>query len=601
MSKSKNTPIKYTSREYNSIRDDLIQHAKRYYPDTWKDFSKGTINSLLVDVVAYVGDVLSYYLDYQVNESFLDTAIEFDNIRKHARALGYKYAGSPSSYGVLSFYVLIPANSNGTAPDRSYLPVVAQGTSFLSNNGSPFFLTEDVRFDNSNNEFVAARQNPVNGATTYFAVKAFGQVSSGKFQRGEINLANSSYQKFRRIRIGPSNISEVYSVVDSDGNKYYEVDNLAQEVVFLETTNPTAATDGVRSIIKPFVASRRFTVEQDDTGTYLQFGFGSDEEITTDSGLAEPSRLVVNMHGRRSISDMTFDPSKLIGTNKLGIAPSRTILTITTRTNDFGSTNAATGDITQITNQYVEFEDIETLTTAKVQTIIGSLEVINESPIVGSAEKMTNEELKQRAKSHYSSQKRAVTKQDYISLLHSMPKKFGAFKRIDVIADPSHTNNRIAIYVISEAASGKLATSGSRIKSNAKIWLMQYKSLNDAIDIYDAKVLNFGIDFKVVLDQRFSNLDVIGKCIDRLKKYFADQLYIGEPIYITRLYSILGKVQGVADVKKVDVYQKSGGSYSSIINDFDEVLSRDGTYIKTPKNVIMELKYPDVDIKGTIV
>ena len=601
MSKSKNTPIKYTSREYNSIRNDLIEHAKRYYPDTWKDFSKGTINSLLVDIVAYVGDVLSYYLDYQVNESFLDTAIEFDNIRKHARGLGYKYAGSPASYGVMSFYCLVPSNGNNTAPDPSYLPVISQGTSFISDNGSPFFLTEDVRMDDPNNEFVSARQDPSTGATTYFAVKGFGQISSGKFQRGVIDLSNSGFQKFRRIRIGASNITEVFSVVDSDGNEYYEVENLSQEVVFLETTNPTAASDGVRSIIKPFIASRRFVVEQDDTGTYLQFGFGSDEDVTTISGLVEPSKVAINMHGRRAVSDLSFDPSKLLGTNKLGIAPSQTTLTIVTTTNDFGSTNAGTGTITQIGNRLIEFENIETLSTPKVQTIISSLEVINEEPIVGSVEQMTNEELKQRAKCYYSAQNRAVTKQDYISLLHSMPKKFGSFKRIDVIGDPSQTNNRIAIYVVSEGPDGKLATSGSRIKSNAKIWLMQYKSLNDAIDMYDAKISNFGIDFKVVLDERFSSFDVLGKCTDRLKEHFADQLYIGEPIYITKLYSILGKTEGVADVKKVNVYQKFGGSYSSTLIDFDEALSRDGTYIKTPKNVIMELKFPDSDIKGTIV
>ena len=384
-------------------------------------------------------------------------------------------------------------------------------------------------------------------------------------------------------------------MVDADGNKYYEVDNLAQEVIFLETTNPTAASDGIRSIIKPFIASRRFVVEQDDTGTYLQFGFGSDEDVTKVSGLAEPSKVVINMHGRRSISDMSFDPSQLLGTNKLGIAPSQTTLTITTRTNDFGSTNTSTGTITTVANRFIEFENMENLATTKMQTVIGSLEVINEEPIVGSAEEMTNEELKQRAKSHYSSQNRAVTKQDYISLMHSMPKKFGSFKRINVIGDPSQTNNRIAIYVVSEGPDGKLTTAGSRVKSNAKIWLMQYKSLNDAIDLFDAKISNFGIDFKVVLDERFSNFDIIGRCVDRLKEHFSNQLYIGEPIYVTRLYGVLGKVQGVADVKKVNVYQKFGGSYSSTVIDFDEARSRDGSYINTPRNVIMELKFPDND------
>ena len=601
MSKSKNTPIKYTSREFNSIKQDLLEHAKRYYPDNWKDFSKGTINSLLFDSVAYIGDVLSYYLDYQVNESFMDTAIEYDNIRKHARALGYKYGGSPSSYGVITLYCLVPANGNGTAPDNSYLPTIGRGTSFVGSSGGTFSLTENVRFDDANNEMVAARVNPVNGATTYFAVKAFGQISSGIFQQVTVDLTDSLFKKFRRIRIGGSDVSDVISVKDSDGNEYYQVENLAQEVIFLETTNPTAASDGVRSIMKPFIATRRFVMEQDDTGTYIQFGFGSEDDPTTLSGLADPSRVVLKMHGKRDIGDTSFDPTQLLGTNKLGIAPSQTTLTVVIKTNDSINANAGVGTITQVGNRIISFDEPTSLSTPKKQTVIDSMEVINEEPIVGSTEQITSQELKQRAKTYYSTQNRAVTKQDYSSLLYMMPKKFGAFKRTSVVSDPSATNRRMALYVISENANGKLETSNSRIKSNAKIWLMQYKSLNDVIDMYDAKIINFGIDFKLTTDDRYAPTQVMGSCIDRIKEYFSDQLYIGEPIYITKLYSVLGKVEGVSDVRKVEVYQKFGGLYSTTRIDFDEALSRDGTYIDTPKNAIMELKFPNADIKGTVV
>ena len=182
-----------------------------------------------------------------------------------------------------------------------------------------------------------------------------------------------------------------------------------------------------------------------------------------------------------------------------------------------------------------------------------------------------------------------------------MPNKFGLIKRVSVVNDPSASNRRLAIYLISEGTDGKLAVANDKIKNNVKNWIMQYKSLNDVIDIYDAKIINFGIDFKVAVDHRFSQFDIIGRCITRIKKYYSNQLYVGEPIYITRLYSILSKVEGVADVKKVNVYQKYGGSYSNININFDEALSRDGTFIKTPKNVIMELKFPNMDIKGSLI
>ncbi len=182
-----------------------------------------------------------------------------------------------------------------------------------------------------------------------------------------------------------------------------------------------------------------------------------------------------------------------------------------------------------------------------------------------------------------------------------MPNKFGVVKRISVVNDPSATNRRLAIYLISEDNNGKLVTANTKIKNNVKNWIMQYKSLNDVIDLFDAKIVNFGIDFKVTLDHRFSRFDIIGRCVTRLKEYFSNQLYIGEPVYITRLYSVLSKVEGVSDVKKVNVYQKFGGNYSSTRINFSEALSKDGTYIQTPQNVIMELKYPDVDIKGNLI
>jgi len=599
MAKLKNTPIKYTNRDFDSIKEDLLNHAKRYYPDDWKDFSKSTINALLIDSVAYVGDVLSYYLDYQANESFIDTALEFNNIRKHARALGYKFSGTANSYGTISLFCLVPANSDGTAPDFNYMPIAKKGMSFVAGNGGVFTLTEDVRFDNDKSEVVAARFNSTTGATTFFAVKVYGQVVSGVFQRITVDLTTSTFKKFRKIRIGGSNISEIISVTDSDGNSYYEVENLAQEVVFQETTNKNASSDGVRSILKPYVAARRYVFEQDDTGTYLQFGFGSDTDEP--DGLVDPAQVAIKMHGQKSISNLAFDPSKLMGTTKLGIAPGATELVVIAKSNTATNVNAGVNTITTIQDPKLEFDNIATLVATKVIQVRSSIEATNEEPILGSTSAITNEELKIRAKTYYSAQNRAVTKQDYESMVYNMPKKFGIIKRAAVVNDPSASNRRMALYLISENADSNLQTCNSKIKSNVKNWVMQYKALNDVIDIFDAKIVNFGVEFRIVVDERFAEFDVVGRCVAKLKEYYSNQLYIGEPIYITRLYSVLGKVDGVADVKKVSVNQKFGGLYSTTRINFDEALSRDGSYINTPQNVIMELKYPNIDIKGTLV
>tara|TARA_R110001592_G_scaffold210249_1_gene461669 strand:+ start:4438 stop:6240 length:1803 start_codon:yes stop_codon:yes gene_type:complete len=599
MSKQKKTPIKYTSRDFDTIRQDLIEHAKRFYPDEWKDFSKSTINSLMIDSVAYVGDVLSFYLDYQANESFLDTAIEFNNVRKHARALGFKYAGAPSTYGIISLFCIVPANTDGTAPDLTYMPILQQGATFSSSNGGNFILTEDVNFGDMSNEIVAARFDNTSGGTTFFAVKAYGQISSGLFSRATVDLTNSSFERFRRVRVGGDDVVEISSVVDSDGNKYYEVDNLSQEVIFEETTNRNATADGVRSILKPYSAARRFVVEQDDTGTYLQFGFGSED--SDDEDLVDPAKVAMQMHGKTYISNFRFDPSKLVGTAKLGLSPSGTKLTILLKTNDSNSANASANSVTKVQLASFKFPAELTLDQSKKNSVISSLEITNEEPIVGATEQITTEELKQRAKGYYTTQSRAVTRQDYESMIYNMPNKFGIVKRVSVVNDPSATNRRMAIYVISEDQNGKLVTATSSLKTNMKNWISQYKAINDIVDIFDAKIVNFELDYKVTLDTRFKAINIVGKCNSALREYFSNQLYIGEPIYITRLYSILGKVEGVADVKTVRVMQKRGADYSSVNINFDDALSADGTYIMTPKNAIMELKYPNRDIKGTLI
>ena len=229
------------------------------------------------------------------------------------------------------------------------------------------------------------------------------------------------------------------------------------------------------------------------------------------------------------------------------------------------------------------------------------MEVTNEEPIIGGDSDMTNEEIKQNAKTYYASQNRAVTKQDYESLVYSMPAKFGKIRRVNVVNDPSSTNRRLAMYVISVNKDGTLVTANERIKLNVKNWITNYKALNDTIDIFDAKIVNFGVDFKITVDPRYSQYDIVGRCVQRIKEEYSNQLYIGEQVSITNLYSVLGKVEGVADVKNVNIIPKTGTNYSPIRFDFNEMRSDDGTFIKAPKNVIMELKFPNSDIRGRIV
>lgn len=599
MAKGKNIPIKYTSRDFDSIKEELVKYAKRYYPNSYNDFTKASFGSMMFDMVAYVGDSLSYYVDYQANESFLDTSVEFANLRKHARSLGFSYSGVPVSYGIASFFVLIPANVDGTAPDTAYIPTLKKGATISSKNGVSFILLEDVDFSNPSNDVIEAKYDETNGGVTFYAIRAYGQVSSGALKLVEIDLTDQEFIKFRKIRVGDDNLSEIVKVIDSEGNEYYEVDYLSQETVLLETTNPTARQDGVRSIMKPYVTPRRFVVEQDNTGTYLQFGFGSEDD-TDDTGIADPSAVAFQLHARNHFTDKSIDPSSLLGTDKLGISPVDTTLKVVFRVNDSTNVNVAANGLSSVINLEMKFLDESSLNSTQISNIKGSLEVTNDEPIVAPSIEITSEEIKVRAKNYYSTQNRAVSKQDYEALIYNMPPKFGAIKRANVISDPMATNRKLAIYVVSENNNGLLEQSNIRVKNNIKTWLSQYMGINDKAEVFDPYIVNFEINFEVSVDNRFSKEEVLNDCFKNIKDNYNNKFYIGEPIYITDIQSLLSKTRGVIDVKSVKIKNIHGGDYSSTTFDFSKVLSKDGSYYMIPKNVILELRFPDKDLKGKV-
>jgi len=215
-------PINYTHRDFSSIRGDLMEVVERFYPDTFRDFSEASFGALMLDAVAYVGDQLSFYLDYNVNETFLDTAFQYNNILRHGRVLGYKNLGRPSTYGQVMLYVLVPASTVALGPDSDYLPILRRGSRFSSQNGLNFVLTSNVDFADPKNLSVVARTDASTGAPTYYAVKAPGNVVSGVFLQEKIKIG--VFERFKKVQIIAPNIAEIISVADSAGNEYFEVD-----------------------------------------------------------------------------------------------------------------------------------------------------------------------------------------------------------------------------------------------------------------------------------------------------------------------------------------------------------------------------------------
>jgi hypothetical protein len=593
--KKKTPAINYTNRDFSSIRGDLTQIAERFYPDTFQDFSEASFGAMMLDAVAYVGDQLSFYLDYNVNESFLDTSYQLDNIIRHGRIMGYKDSGRPSVYGTVALYVLVPASETGLGPEQNYIPVVKRGTRFSSTSGQSFVLTDDVDMSISTNPVVVARTNATSGAPTYYAIKAYGKVVSGFFNTETIEVGD--FERFKTISLSSPNVAEIISVFDSEGNEYFEVENLSQDTVFKTLTNKNYKNDNVPSVMKPLLVNRKFTTNFDSGGVTLQFGSG--DELSGDV-VAEPQSLAVQVFGKTYVTDTSFDPSRIISNKYYGIVPQNTTLTIFYRQTNPVNSNVAAGGINVVSSRIVEFSDITQLNATEVSSVRNSLEVTNETPIAGNVSNPTPAEIKQRIYDTFPTQNRAVTQKDYENLVYRMPANFGSVKRCSVQKDPDSQKRNLNVYVISEDSEGKLEASNMTIKENVKTWLNEYRMINDTVDILDPFIINLGINFVIRPEMNVDKFKVLNDCVDALATEFSTPLFIGEALSKSKIFNILNNVPGVNDTVKAQIINKNSTNYSNVFFSIQENMSPDGNMLVCPKNAIFELKFPEVDIKGKL-
>ena len=589
-------PINYTNRDFNSIKQDLINYAKIYYPNTYKDFNDASFGAMMIDMIAYIGDIMSFYVDFQTNESLMDSAILEDSIYKIAKQLGYKFNTTPVSTGQAAFYVSVPANDAGTGPNADYVPILKAGTLLSSDSGAAYTLADDVDFSDANTEIKVAAVD-ANGTPTSFAYKAYGTIVSGELNEDSIIVG--AFERFLKIKIDDNNISEILSVVDSDGNEYYEVDYLSQNTVFRSIRNLGDDSETVPYVVRNMYVPRRFVVEQNNDGeTYIQFGFGSETEIENKS-FPDPTAATLQLNGRQFFSDTSFDPSQILKTEKLGVVPVNTTLTVKYRKNTSSTVNAAVGAVNSVVNAIVEFRQSDIANSVALQQI-SSFEVDNEEPVVGNIASPSADEVKVRAIDNYAAQNRAVTKQDYLAIIYRMPAKFGAVKRANIAQDTNSSKRNLNLYVTAEDQNGNLTNASNALKENVKIWINQYKMINDSIDILDAGIVNIGINFELIGELEKDFTIVLNDAIDTLKAKYQTKLNLGEPIYISDIYTTLNDVDGVVDTRNVQIVRKFGAGYSTVQYDIDSNTTADGRLVRIPENLIFEIKDLDADIVGEI-
>tara|TARA_R100000152_G_C6774855_1_gene202873 strand:- start:103 stop:1899 length:1797 start_codon:yes stop_codon:yes gene_type:complete len=588
-------PINYTNREFSEIRSDLLEMAERYYPDTFQDFSEASFGAMMLDAVAYVGDQVNFYLDYNINESFLGTSFQYGNVVRHGRTLGYKSTGRASTFGQVTLYVEIPAATSGLGPDIRYIPILKRGTRFTSKNGLSYMLIENVDFNDPSNPVIVFKVNPTTGAPTSYGIRAQGNVVSGKL--GQQTITVGAYERFKKITLRDPNIVEIISIFDAEGNQYYEVEYLAQDMVYKEISNDNFKNDNVPSILKPMLVSRKFVAEYTRNGYTLQFGSGDASETNV---VASPQNVAIDVFGKSYVTDTSFDPSRLSKNLSFGIVPANTTLYVSYRTTNNVNSNAASNSVTSVTRPLVEFEDRTILSNTLIQNVIKSLEVSNEKPITGDVSNPSTSEIKRRIFDTFPTQNRAVTQADYENIAYRMPGKFGSIKRCLVIKDQDSIKRNLNMYVVSEDSFKKLIPTNNTVKQNLKTWLNNYRMVNDTLDILDPYIINLAIDFVVKLKPGHNRDDVQVRAINKITELFRQGFFIGESMFVSDVYAALKDMDEVLDVTSVKIKNKSGGNYSPTVFSVNKNMSPDGTQLLCPANAIFEIKYPSEDVRGKI-
>ena len=614
-----NRNITYTGRDFNSFRNDLINYSRTYFPDTYTDFSPDSTGMLFIEMASYIGDVLSFYLDNQIQETFIQYARQESNLFDLAYMLGYRPKVTTAAAATITLYQQIPSTTDGagaTVPDFTYTLKIPSGFQISSNtNSSIKFITEDV-CDFS----ISSSQDPTD--VSIFSLSAnepyrYLLKKTRKAISATINSTTAAFTsptKFATLNINSSNIIGILDVFDSSGNQWYEVLNLAQDCVFTTQVNasyndPNAVQDDAPNLLGLKQTQRRFT-SRFLSSTTLQLGFGAGTVTDNDENLIpNPNNVGTGLAFSKDKLTAAYSPLNFMFTDTYGIAPSNTILTVRYLTGGGLAANVGSGTLTTFNNSNIVFVNPGLASNAVADEIFNSVAVTNINAADGGKGADTIEILRQNALGNFQSQLRTVTQQDYLIRALSMPANIGTIAKAHVqptkVAEYQlgELPSILDMYVLSYDSTKKLRTASQSLKQNLKTYLSEYRMINDSIKIKDAYVINIACEFDIIVLPNFNNNDVVVKCINSLINYFnIDNWNINQPIMLKDISIILDRVEGVQTVVKVEVKNIAGASmgYSDYSYDLSAATNQ-GVIYPSIDPMIFELKYPQSDIVGRVV
>tara|TARA_R110000772_G_scaffold379_4_gene1339 strand:+ start:256 stop:2154 length:1899 start_codon:yes stop_codon:yes gene_type:complete len=608
--------IEYLNKNFSDYRSQLINYSQTYFPQTYTDFSETSPGMMFMEQAAYVGDVLSFYLDNQIQENFLQYARQTSNLYDLSYMYGYKPKVTGLSSVELSFYQLVPSKTEIIGSDILYVPDfdyalnIGANTISQTQNGVSFTIEDPIDFTVSNsldttNISIAqiSNNNP-----TYYLLKKKRRALSGTIATTTFSFG--SPQEFPTVLIQDENIGGIIDCFDSDGNEWYEVDYLGQELVFdgIKNTNvndPNNYQDGNTTpyLLQTKQVQRRFNSRFLSTNQF-QLQFGSGNPFDTDEDVVpNPMNVGLGLPFERDKLTTAYSPTNFIFTNTYGIAPSNTSLTVRYLKGGGVSSNVASNTITNLNTSLINFQK-QTLNTTTAQTVFDSLQVNNESAASGGNDGDTAEEIRQNTISNLSSQLRNVTADDYLVRALSMPPKYGIIsKAITQKPKANDPNTTLDLYVLSTDINGNLTTASDALKNNLRTYINQYRMIGDTVNIKDAFVVNIGINFEIITLPDYNNSQVLTNCITNLQNFFSiNRWQINQPILLRDISTLLDNIVGVQTINNISISNKAGtqSGYSQYAYDVSGAL-QNGTIFPSIDPMIFEVKYPNTDIIGRVV
>jgi hypothetical protein len=606
--------LTYLNKDFTEFRNSLINYSRTYFPTTYNDFSPSSPGMMLIEMASYVGDVMSFYLDNQYQETFLQYARQANNVFDLAYMFGYKPKVTGVATTDIDFYQRIPSSGSTYVPDFRYALIASANSTIQSNlNNNISFLVEDpVDFTVSSSgdptEITVYATNAGN-PSEYLLKKTRRAISA------TINTTTFTFttpQEFATVTINDDDIIGILDIVDSDGNEWYEVDYLAQEMVYksiknTNVNNPTYFTDGTNTpyLLQLEQVQRRF-VTRVLNETTLQIQFGSGTSTDTDEVIVpNPNNVGLGLPFEKNKLTAAYSPTNFIFNNTYGIAPYQTTLTVRYLTGGGISSNVQANTLTT----FVGTLNFTTYNLSGTQTYFDSFAVNNPRAATGGQDGDTLEEIRQNASSNFASQLRNVTQDDYLVRSLSMPSRFGVVSKAFI--EPTKEQNvsqgeipsTLDLYILSSNNQNQLVTGSAALKQNLSTYLSQYRVIGDTINIKDAFIINIGVDFDIITLPEYVNSEVLTNCISELQAYFAvSEWQINEPIVLRELYLLLDRVEGVQTVKNITISNKVGtiDGYSQYAYDVNGA-NISGVIYPSIDPMIFEVKYPQSDIRGRVV